>query len=71
MTNEEKYLLRKAVKQYSQILPNGEIFNLTELWNFVKDDTGITFKDCSVRNYLKAFGGVYLDHGQWSIKKED
>jgi hypothetical protein len=68
MTNEEKDLLRQAVTLYKLGLPNGEIFNLTELWNFVRDYTGRSFTDCSLRNYLKAFGGVHIGGGQWEIK---
>jgi len=68
MTNEEKAILRRMVKQYIEFLPNGKIFNLFELWVYIKNNTNISFKDCSLRNYLKAFGGVHLGSGQWTIQ---
>ena len=66
MTNKDKAFLARAIKEYFNTT-GGECFSFNDVNEYVWNYTMIRWSKCTVRNYLKAFGGINKN-GKWVAK---
>lgn len=60
--------LKEIVAEYIRLLPNGRIFNIAEVWYWIRGNKDVSYSTSAIRTHIKDHCN-HLGSGQWIVRE--